>query len=87
MDTIDVETEEPQVNWQPVESKLFTAAAHAPEKNMLYLRFRSGDVYRYFEFTAQQYREFMQSESLGRYFLANIRHKFRYERLARLRAA
>jgi hypothetical protein len=47
-----------------------------PEKSILYLRFRSGDVYRYFDFTAEQYRESLNAESRGRYFLSHIRDRF-----------
>jgi len=49
--------------------------------------FRTGDVYRYFNFPEQQYREFLEAESRGRYFLSRIRNHFRYERLAKLQAA
>jgi hypothetical protein len=35
----------------------------------------------------EQYREFLDAESRGRYFLSCIRNQFRYERLAQLQAA
>ena len=75
------------MTWQPIESKLLTSAAYDAADSILYLRFRSGDVYRYFAFSPDQYRQFLQAESQGRYFLASIRNHFRYERLSRLRAA
>ena len=75
------------MNWQPLESKLLSSVAYDTEKSTLYLRFRSGDVYRYFDLPAEHYQQFLQAESQGRYFLAHIRNQFRYERLARLRAA
>jgi len=76
------------MNWQPLESKMFTAAAYDADEQILYLRFRStGDVYRYFELPPDQYQQFLAAESRGRYFLANIRDHFRYERMAKLRAA
>jgi hypothetical protein len=75
------------MDWQPLESKMFTSVAYAAERHILYLRFRSGEVYRYFEFPEEQYREFLVAESRGRYFLSHIRNKFRYERLAKLQAA
>lgn len=76
------------MNWQPIESKMFAAAAYDAEKCILYLRFHStGDVYRYFEFPAEQYEQFLAAESRGRYFLAHIRDHYRYEKLARLHAA
>ena len=74
--------------WQPLESKLLSSEAYDSDNYILYLRFRSsGDVYRYFEFPPAQYQQFVNAESRGRYFLTNIRNQFRYERLARLRAA
>ena len=75
------------MNWQPLESKLLSSVAYAADKSILYLRFRSGDVYRYFDLPVEDYEQFLRAESQGRYFLAHIRNQFRYERLARLRAA
>ncbi len=75
------------MDWQTIDSKMFTAAAYDAERRILYLRFNSGDVYRYFEFPEEHYRAFLNAESRGRYFLNHVRHYFRYERLARLRVA
>jgi len=75
------------MTWQLLESKLLTSSAYDLENHILYLRFQSGDVYRYFDFPPEQYRQFLDAESRGRYFLAKIRNQFRYERLARLQAA
>jgi hypothetical protein len=73
---------------RPFESKLLASSAYDAGKHTLYLRFRSGEVYRYFGFPQEQYyREFLDTESRGRYFLNHIRNQFRYERLAKLRAA
>ena len=77
----------PDMDWQPFESKLLTSSAYDDGKHILYLRFRSGEVYRYFGFPEEQYREFLDAESRGRYFLSYIRNRFRYERLAKLHAA
>jgi hypothetical protein len=75
------------MDWQPFESKLLASAAYDAGTHTLYLRFRSGEVYRYFEFPQQQYQDLLDAESRGRYFLNHIRNRFRYERLAKLRAA
>jgi KTSC domain len=75
------------MDWQPLESKLLASSAYDAGQHILYLRFRSGEVYRYFEFPEEQYQEFLAAESHGRYFLSNIRNQFHYERMARLRAA
>jgi hypothetical protein len=75
------------MDWQYFESKLLASSAYDDSKHILYLRFRSGEVYRYFEFPEGQYRELLDAESRGRYFLSHIRNRFRYERLAKLHAA
>jgi hypothetical protein len=75
------------MDWTPIESKMFTAAGYAVKRRTLYLRFTSGDVYRYFEFPEANYQEFLRAESRGRYFLRHIRDHFRYERLAKLHVA
>ena len=75
------------MDWLPLESKLLAAVAYAAEDHVLYLRFRSGDVYRYFDFPPELYRDLLDAESKGRFFLSQIRNQFRYDRLARLAMA
>jgi hypothetical protein len=70
------------LDWQPVESKLLAVVAYVASRRILYLRFHSGEVYRYFTFPADQYQEFLDAESKGRYFLSHIRNRFPYQRLA-----
>ena len=76
------------MNWLPLDSEMLASVIYDSEKQILFLRFRkTGDVYRYFEFLAAEYQAFLDAESHGRFFLASIRHCFRYERMAKLRAA
>jgi len=76
------------MKWLALESKMLSAAAYDDSKQMLYLRFRNtGDVYRYFEFRAADYQDFLRAESKGRFFRSQIREYFRYERMAKLHAA
>ncbi len=76
------------MKWVALESKMLSAAAYDDSKQMLYLRFRNtGEVYRYFEFTAADNQAFLSADSKGRYFRFQIRDNFRYERMARLHAA
>lgn len=76
------------MTWLPIESKMFTSVSYDADKQILYLRFRkTGDVYRYFEFPFTEYSAFLDAESRGRFFLAHIRDRFRFERMAKLRAA
>jgi hypothetical protein len=78
------ETESLNLVWESLDSKLLAAAAYIPTRRLLYLRFRSGERYRYFTFPAEQYRDFLEADSQGRYFLTSIRNHFPYERLGRL---
>lgn len=76
------------MTWLPLESKMLSSVAYDEPRQILHLRFRkTGDVYRYFEFPATEYAAFLSAESRGRFFLAHIRDRFPYERLARLQAA
>jgi hypothetical protein len=75
------------MDWQSFESKLLASSAYDAGKHILYLRFRSGEVYRYLEFPEEQYQEFLAAESRGRYFLSHIRNRFPYQRRAKLQAA
>ena len=76
------------MRWLALESKMLAASAYDDSKQMLYVRFRgTGDVYRYFEFTAANYHAFLNAESKGRFFRSHIRDHFRYERMAKLHAA
>ena len=77
------EAELESLEWEPLESKLLAAVAYQAPRRLLYLRFQSGEVYRYFTFPAEQYQEFLDAESRGRYFLSHIRNQFPYERLPR----
>jgi hypothetical protein len=67
------------LEWVPVESGLFTATAYRKDARQLYLRFRDGDIYRYFDCPASTYQEFLAAESKGRYFAKHIRNRFRDE--------
>jgi len=76
------------MRWAALESKMLSAAAYDDSTQILYLRFRNtGEVYRYFEFPAADHQAFLSTESKGRFFRSHIRGQFRYERMARLRAA
>ena len=75
------------MTWVPIESKMLLSVAYDANKRILCLRFRSGDVYRYFDFPDGDYRQFLMAESKGQFFLNNIRNCFRYERMAKLQVA
>jgi hypothetical protein len=87
VDTIENESAT-AMTWLPLESKMLSSAAYDPEKQVLYLCFRDrGDLYRYGEFPVAEYQAFLAAESKGRFFLARIRDRFPYQRLAKLQVA
>jgi hypothetical protein len=67
------------INWVSVDSSVFESVAYRRGERQLYLKFHGDRVWRYFDFPAHQYDEFLASESLGRYFGKHIRGKFREE--------
>jgi KTSC domain len=67
------------LKWIPVESEVFAAAAYRDSARQLYLRFRGGDIYRYFECPVAQYQAFLAAESKGRCFSQQIRNRFQDE--------
>jgi len=75
------------MNWVPVESSVFEAVAYLNSDRLLYLKFHSGDIYRYFDFPPEQYNELLAADSKGRYFAHSIRDRYRYEQVHRLTAS
>ena len=75
--TIRNDTETLSLDWQTLDSKLLASVFYAAPRRILYLRFHSGEVYRYFTFPAEQYQEFLDAESRGRFFLTYIRNRKR----------
>lgn len=60
----------------PVESSALAAAAYTPREQVLYREFRSGAIYRYFDFPPALYRDFLAADSKGRFFSRHIRDCF-----------
>jgi hypothetical protein len=71
------------VEWVPVESGVFAAAAYRERTRQLYLQFRDGRIYRYFECPVSVCQEFLTAESKGSYFSQHIRNQFRHELIYR----
>jgi hypothetical protein len=67
----------------PIDSTALESAAYVAQRRWLYLRFKSGEIYRYFDFPPENYRDFMADESKGSYFGKHIREQFRYEHIPR----
>jgi len=71
------------VEWVPVESGLFSSAAYRGSARQLYLRFRDGKIYRFFDCPVTVFNEFIAAASQGRYFSQQIRNCFRFELVCR----
>ncbi len=71
------------VDWVRVDSGLFSAVLYRQGAQQLYLRFRDGNVYRYFDCPDPVYKGFLAAESKGRYFAQHIRDQYRHELIHR----
>jgi KTSC domain len=71
------------MTWRRFDSSVLRSAKYAPDERILYLLFRSGELYSYLDFPPQQYLDFLAADSKGRYFSQNIRGRFRYKHLPR----
>jgi hypothetical protein len=69
------------MDWTAIESTALSACAYEPQERALYLRFTSGEVYRYLFFMPGQYLAFLAAESKGKYFAEHIRDKFPWDHL------
>lgn len=62
------------------ESTLIANYGYDPEKHQLDIEFNRGGIYRYSEVPTQVFEGFLRAESKGKYFLANIRDAFKWEK-------
>ncbi len=76
-----------RIRWIPIDSTALESAAYVAQRRWLYLRFKSGEIYHYFDFPPDKYRDFIAAESKGTYFGKYIREQFRYEHLSQSRHA
>jgi hypothetical protein len=64
-----------------VESSAIRSVGYDFRRATLDIEFVHGGLYRYFDVPASLYDAFMQAESKGQFFHAEIRDRFRFERL------
>ena len=70
-----------EIERRPVESSVLASAGYDVETQLLEIEFHSGAIYRYLEVPEEIYRRLLAAESKGHFFGANIRDKFRSERV------
>ena len=70
-----------EIKREPVESSVLASAGYDLQRRMLEIEFHSGAIYRYLNVTEDIFRRLLAAESKGQFFGANIRNKFRSERV------
>jgi hypothetical protein len=66
---------------QPVKSSQIKSVGHDAVENKLEIEFHTGHVYLYHEVTADEHKELMAAESIGKHFGAKIRGVKKYEKV------
>lgn len=66
---------------QSVESSNLASVGYNEEKQILEVEFKHGGVYQYFDVPENVYKELMNADSHGKYFSANIRNDYEYQKL------
>jgi len=67
---------------KPVNSTMIASIGYDPDSGTLEIEFRKGgQIWQYFDFPAHAWSEFEYADSLGKYFLANIKNSFRAARV------
>ena len=68
-----------------VTSSSVASVGYQPRTMTLEVEYGTGSVYRYFDVPADVHRELMAARSIGAYVNRNIKGKYPYRRLAKLR--
>lgn len=66
---------------EPVQSTNLAEVGYCADTMVLEIAFHNGSVYQYFDVSEAVFLELMQAESVGKYFIANIREAYRYTRV------
>lgn len=70
-----------EIKREPIESSLLASAGYDAKARVLEIEFHSGAIYRYLDVPDEIFRRLQAAESKGHFFGANIRNKFRSERV------
>ena len=66
---------------QGVDSSELRSVGYEMDAAVLEAEFHSGEVYDYFDVPAQLVVELLEAKSIGRYFNAHIRSKFKFKKV------
>lgn len=62
---------------QPVKSGIISSLGYDSKSSTLEVEFKSGDVWQYEGVELQQWNSLLMAASIGKYFLENIKGKFK----------
>jgi hypothetical protein len=66
---------------QSVESSNLASVGYDAENEILEVEFKHGGVYQYFDVPNDEYEALMNADSHGKYFVANIRNDYEYNKI------
>lgn len=66
----------------PVTSSNIASAGYDPLSKCMVIEFNSGAIYAYHDVPKAVYDEFSDADSKGKFFGANIRNTYRYDKVA-----
>lgn len=69
------------MDMQPVSSSLISAIGYDAEEKKLGVEFARGGTYEYDDVPPEAYEEFIGADSIGKYFLANIKNNYSYTKV------
>ena len=69
------------MNRTPVNSSNLASVGYDPDNKVLEIEFNSGSLCEYYNVPKEEYLNLMNSNSLGKYFMANIRNEFEYRKI------
>lgn len=69
------------MNRTQVQSSTIASVGYDADNNLLEIEFRKGGTYQYYDVPEYQYSNLMSADSLGKYFVANIRNVYRCSRI------
>lgn len=64
----------------PVDSSVLVSVGYDRVRMVLEIELVNGTIYRYFDVPESTFRQLMSAQSLGKYYNADIRSSYRYER-------
>lgn len=68
-----------------VDSSMLTSVGYDEKKNILEVEFNHGGIYEYYDVEKEIYDDLMNADSLGRYFINNIKDDYDYGKVRKKR--